>query len=274
MSKPRDFCFCKQPRSHGFHHTIIRTNEYFARCGNIFFPVRTPPTPLLRPPKRTGKSTPSNNQILVSTNIDAVINTIDSASPVEEITSFTHFIAEIRPPSPRSTRVEGQKRPILGPQNGSNAPYLVDEMSKPRDFCFCEQPRNHSFHRTIIGTNEYFARSGNIFFPVRTPRPPTCPPPSPGPRLFAQRKIMEKLFSGEWLDLVDGCKCGDLRCVGPRTDPWPARYGRLDRPPRQNPKNGHFRAPKAPNAPYPADQMGKSRDFCFCAQPQRGAFRH
>ena len=133
------------------------------------------PHPLLRPPRRTGKSTPINNQILVSNNIYAVINTIDSALPAEEITAFPHFIAEIPPPSPRLTRVEGQKRPILGPQNGSNAPYLVDEMGKPRDFCFCEQPRSHSFHHTIMSTNEYFARSGNIFFPVRTPPTPHVP---------------------------------------------------------------------------------------------------
>ena len=135
------------------------------------------PHPLLRPPERTGKSTPSNNQMLVSTRINAVINTIDLALPVEEITQFPHFIAEIPPPSPRSTRAEGQKRPILGPQNGSNATYLVDEISKPRDFCFCEQPRNHSFNHTIIGTNEYFARSANIFLPSGPPRPPYSDPP-------------------------------------------------------------------------------------------------
>ena len=152
-----------------------RHQRIFRPLGKYFFSGPDPATPSLRPPRRTGKSTSSNNQMLVSTDIDAVINNFELASPVKEITSFPRFIAEIRPPSPRSTRVEGQKRPILWPQNGSNALYLVDEMSKSRDFCFCEQPRNHSFHRTIIGTNEYFARSGDIFFPVRTPPTPHVP---------------------------------------------------------------------------------------------------
>jgi hypothetical protein len=126
-------------------------------------------------PRRTGKGTPSNNQIFVSTHIDAhidaVITNIDAASPVEEITPFPRFIAVTPPPSPRSTRGEGQKRPILVPPDGSNATYPVDEMSKPRDSFFREHPRNRSFDRTIIGINEYFARSGNIFFPVRTGPP-------------------------------------------------------------------------------------------------------
>ena len=57
-------------------------------------------------------STPSNNQILVSINIYAVIITINSALAVEEITPFPRFVVETPPPSPCSPRAGGQKRPF------------------------------------------------------------------------------------------------------------------------------------------------------------------